>query len=686
MKNPTTAFYPPLLFVLAFGALCFAYQYHNILFKRPQSVHKWRQADGASFALNYYQGGMNPLDPQVHNLTSDQGTTGKCYPSEMPWLYYLVACLYKVFGYHEWLFRAMNTMLFFIGLFFLFRTVRLLVQDVFWAIAIPLLLFTSPLVVFYANNFTVNTSALALTLVAWYFLVRYLLQPERKWFRVALLFFFLAASLKVTALFSLAGCGAVYLWGLFRAERPRLFDKQSGFIIFVPAVVIILAAYLVFAGLYNKRHDCTYFSTSIFPLWSLQPGEVQYVLHNMRHIWLKDYFHVSVLVLLAAAFIYTLWARRRGIAAITVCTLVTAGLSAVYFVLQFRQFGDHDYYMVDVFILPALILLHALYMLRAQFPRLLHALPLKIAFGVLLLLNVYYAAGRSAARYDEPVNDFEANKDFYTVTPYLRQLGITPRDTVIAIPDFSHVSLYLMNQKGWTEYVDMRLNKGEPIRYNADSVSVQASISKGARYLVLNGIEALYRKPYLQSFATSLIGRYNRVLVFDLQANVKNFSLAQRKIRCRYFCDAEILTDDKQSYRGLPDSVHFAYGQTQTDSLAYSGKYACVLNRQNPYGMTIKLANVQRGESIKINAWRKTGGKAQGALIISADSTFYDNQYEEGEVSEDGWQKISKELFIPASLSGKELVIYLYCEGEGPILFDDFEVTWYEDIQKNLPF
>lgn len=685
MKKPTSAFYPTLLFVLAFAALCFAYRYHEILFKRPQSVHKWRQADGASIALNYYQEGMNLFSPQVHNLTSEQGTSGKCYPSEMPWLYYLVACLYKIFGYHEWLFRALNTFLFFIGLFYLFKTLRLLVRDVFWSVAVPLLLFTSPLVVFYANNFTVNASALGLTLVAWHYLVRYFLQAEKKIFFLSLLFFFLAASLKVTALFSLAGCGVVYLSGLFRKERPLLFGKESRFLLLVPAIFLILGAYLLFVNHYNKMHDCTYFSTSIFPLWSLHADEIQYVLHNMRYLWLQDYFHLSVLVFLAAAFVYTLFANRHGISALTVCMLVTALLSVIYFILQFRQFGDHDYYMLDLYILPPLILLHSFYLMGVQFPRLLRALPLKIGFAAFLLLNIYYAAGRSAARYKAPVNDFEANKDFYSISPYLRQLGISPADTVIALPDYSHVSLYLMNQKGWTEYVDMRLNKSEPVPYNADSASLQASIRKGARYLILNGVEELYRKPHLQPFATHLIGKYTRILVFDLERRAQNFSLAQRKIKCRYFCDAEILTEDKQSYRGVPDSVPFAYGQTRTDSLAYSGKYACVLNGRNPYGMTIKLFNVRPGESIKISAWRKTGGKSQGTLIASADSTFYDNQHKEGELSAGGWQKITKELFIPDSLAGKELVIYLYCEGEGPVLFDDLEVIWYDDVQRHLP-
>ena len=47
------------LFFVALIMVAYFYSYHEIVFKRPQSVHQWRQSDCASIALNYHQGHMN---------------------------------------------------------------------------------------------------------------------------------------------------------------------------------------------------------------------------------------------------------------------------------------------------------------------------------------------------------------------------------------------------------------------------------------------------------------------------------------------------------------------------------------------------------------------------------------------------------------------------------------------------
>jgi len=210
MSNPLKK-YPALLFAALLGVVALYYNYQEIVFKRPQSIHKWRQADGASLALNYYKGGMHFFQPRVHNLTSDGGRSGAASTSEMPVLYYTVACLYKVFGYHEWIYRGLNTLIFFMGLLFLFRTLLYILKDMYWAAAIPLLLFSSPVIVYYANNFLVNSSALAFTLVGWYYFMRFLFENEKKWIYRSLIFFFLAGAFKVTALLSLIAIMGIYI-------------------------------------------------------------------------------------------------------------------------------------------------------------------------------------------------------------------------------------------------------------------------------------------------------------------------------------------------------------------------------------------------------------------------------------------------------------------------------------------
>ena len=70
-----------IIFITALALVAIFYDYQDIVFKRPQSVHKWRQSDCASIALNYYQDGMCKLHSETHNLTSDGGTSGKSLAS-----------------------------------------------------------------------------------------------------------------------------------------------------------------------------------------------------------------------------------------------------------------------------------------------------------------------------------------------------------------------------------------------------------------------------------------------------------------------------------------------------------------------------------------------------------------------------------------------------------------------------
>ena len=91
----------------------------NIIPLRPQSVHQWAQCDRASVALNYYQDDMNLFLPRVHNLDNGSGITGL----EFPFVNYSVAILYKFFGYHEWMYRALMLLIFSFGMISLAKVV-----------------------------------------------------------------------------------------------------------------------------------------------------------------------------------------------------------------------------------------------------------------------------------------------------------------------------------------------------------------------------------------------------------------------------------------------------------------------------------------------------------------------------------------------------------------------------------
>ena len=92
-----------LLFILAMLALSIFYNYHEILFLRPQAIHQWRQADCLSFTSNYSHGNSF-LQPSVHNL-GDDGSRNTA--SAFPLIYYLVGQLWKIFGPWEFMYRLL---------------------------------------------------------------------------------------------------------------------------------------------------------------------------------------------------------------------------------------------------------------------------------------------------------------------------------------------------------------------------------------------------------------------------------------------------------------------------------------------------------------------------------------------------------------------------------------------------
>jgi len=677
--------YSAILFIIILISVSFFYNYHKIAFKRPQSVHKWRQSDCASIALNYYQGGMKFFKPETHNLTSDDGTSGKCFTSEIPILYYTIASFYTIFGYHEYIYRIFNTLLFFLGLFFLFRLLHYLLKDTFWSISLTLLIFTSPVLVYYGNNYLSNSSALSFSIIGWYYFIRFSLESKPKWFYISMVVFLIAAALKITALFSVFAIIGIYILELFGyekfKEKGKLFNQNIRFLFPIILIFIIIGSWILYARNYNQEHTCAYFSTTIFPIWDLDKTAINGVLDNIRNIWIYQYFNKSVLLFLAICFLFIVIYFRKNNKLLIYSVLFILTEIIVYIILQFWTFADHDYYTINMYILPVLIIIGTFDVLKRNFNKIFSSPISKVAFLVFLVFNIYYAHQKINERYKGWMNDYSENKDIYSITPYLRQIGISSNDTVISIPDASHVSLYLMNQKGWTEYTDERFDRETKIHYNQDSIGIQHSIDKGAKYLIVNGIKELYKKIYLHSYCTNLTGHYNNVLIFNLKSRKENFCLKKKTIDKKFNCNAELLSSDKQFFISEIDSTLFQFGTTRSDKFAHGGKYSSKIDANSPYGMTIKFKNLKNGENFAIYVWRKTNGKSKHGLIASSSPIpYYNSEYKILETDSNGWEKIFMEFFIPAELTNQELVIYVYNPDTDPVYFDDLEIISYKSI------
>ncbi len=679
-----------VLFLFLLCATAYWYGYHEILLMKPQSVHTWRQSDCASLALNYYQHGMIYFHPQVHNLTSDGGTTGYCSTSEAPLLYYTVAILYKIFGYHDFIFRLLNTLIFLSGLFFLFRLLLDLLNDTFWAIALSLFFFTAPVLVYYGNNYLTNSSAFAFSLTGWCYFMRFKITRDYKQFGFSLFLLLVAAAMKVTALFSLfaiAGALIIEMTGITAFSlNEKLFKGPIRYLIPIATVITITTTWLLYARHYNRLHDCTYFSTTIFPIWDLDKDGIRAVWDSVRLTWLPHYFHVSARWFIVLCLL-TVLVNFRNVDRLLLCTLlmILVGVFA-YVLLQFWTFADHDYYTIDMYILPVVAVLCAFDLLRRHKQKIFRSLVFKILFLVFLGINVHHAKTIMNLRYEGHWNDFKKWQDLYTAEQQLAAMGVNQNDTIIFIPDASHFSLYLLNRKGWTEYKDERFNRGERILYNRSVEGIESSIAKGADYMIVYGMEPFYHKPYLQQFCGNLAGQYRNIFVFKLSKSENHFSLGEREIKMTVSCDAERTTADEMYFIGSNDSILFEYGTRKSSEFARSGVYSIKLDAQLPYGMTIRFPGVEFGESFKVSAWRKCKKQNTGSIVVSASDAklFYRNEFEIAGKDSSGWERIQAEIFAPFELAGGEMIVYLLNPEAVPVYFDDLHITRYESQRQRL--
>jgi 4-amino-4-deoxy-L-arabinose transferase-like glycosyltransferase len=457
---------------------------------------------------------MNFFKPEVMFQISDGGTSGYTV-GECPILYYFIAILWKVFGYSDFTYRLLNTIIFFVGLVALYKTAFHFLKNHFWSTFIPILLFTSPVVTYYAANYLTDTTAIALILIGWNYIIKFICHNKNRTFYTAFFFFTIAGLIKVTALLSVMALLGIILYSTIKKNNRFFptnlkFDIKKGIVVTMMFGIII--AWYLFAINYNKSHKAyaadgnTYFSTNTFPIWNLDKQDIIDITHEITNHWSNEYYHYSVYFLFLALFLVFTFFIKKTNPFLTTITMLVLGGTILFCLLWYFAFAQHDYYIINLLILPVFMFIAVLEFLNRTYPKISNSLLTKVALSILLLFNINYAKGKLKERYLGEANEYKNYKDVHSITPYLRELGIHSDDKVISLPDHTPCyTLYLMNQPGWSQ-----------INFRNDSAQVKEYIQLGAKYLILTDAEPLTRA-CLQPFLKNKIGEFGKVKIFKLQ-------------------------------------------------------------------------------------------------------------------------------------------------------------------------
>ena len=518
-----------IIFIVSFIIISFCYNYHNILFKENSSIHQWRQADCLSITQNFYKENLPIHKPKIHHIGDEIGKRGVA--SEFPIIYYVVGNIWKITGRSEAIFRGINLIITFLGLLYLFRLFFKQFNKLIPSLFLAFLIFTSPIYVFYSNNFLADASALSIVFIGWYHFYNYYKNKGEKYLVYCLLLFLFAGLLKVSSLLSFFAIGGVFLFELISPfkgrENEKLFKRyQIGYFILV---FVIIASWYSYAIWYSESEKNTYvFLKSILPIWELGPERISETFSKFFSIQVPRIFNSGIHISTLLIFVFNMFNFNRINKFLSTVNLLLFIGVICFFLLFYQVFDIHDYYLINTLIFYLFTWFNFFTFLQKH-TKWFSSIIFKSITAAALLFLVFISSVHIRHRYD--VNDVIAQagldyiskhdkkvlgwyqfdydknmKAFNTITPYLRELGINREDVVMVLGDQSiNISLYNMDQIGFTNYCDVREYPNQ----------VELAKSFGAKYLFISEYKVL-DFPQYQPYMNNKIGKYKNILIFRI--------------------------------------------------------------------------------------------------------------------------------------------------------------------------
>ena len=444
----------------------------------PAHIHAWTQSDRYALAVGFTENGYDFFHPATLNLKpryeaaipleDPQGITSVDFPI----IEYLAALLMGIYGQPApWIFRTLMLLLGLSGLFFWFRFLREVGVNYGLSLSGLLLAFAAPVFTYYLNGFIPSTSALAMSLVALYLFVRYLRFEKINFLITALIFLTLAALIRKPFVMGVLGCAGVFVL-IFWKEKSKLG-------IVLPGLFTALAV-VGFYHIYNKFLSFTYGSLFISDLMPADAFSETIQLIRMSWAnWKLTYFSLPAWIWICIAIsglVFKGFGDKTN-KVIGFSALLWLAASGLYFLAMARQFPAHDYYFLDSFFLPLLILLglglHWLSKIKKPFQWgiliiafALNGWMLKQSYAIQSERNSF----KSWDRKEISRLNFEGGADL------LAEASVPPDAKILVLDAYTtNIPLLLLERKGYTVINTTEENLRQAMEWDFDFIAIQNS-------------------------------------------------------------------------------------------------------------------------------------------------------------------------------------------------------------------
>lgn len=454
--------YQEFLLVFTILFLTSVFLHRSYLNEFPRYIHAWTQSDRYALALGFTENGLDPFHPQTFNLRPDPffkpvEETG-ITPVDPPIPEYLVASVMKLTGSKSpAIFRVYSILVSCLGISFLYLLLK--EKNVHLALRTGVLgfVFFSPVFFYYSSGFIPSVTAVAATFSGIYFFY----SDTHRNRTVAIILFLSAAMVRAPFVAPLIIAGLIH----FREERK-----------WKPAIAAFFVLLAVF--LWNQHLGDLYGSLFLRKLMHARNLEelTEYfnvAVNNWKFTWFTGWhylFFVSILLM----FLF-LRKKDRTNDSLPLFTSAWLFFSAVYYVLMQSQFQAHDYYFLDSFFVPLVLLV---VYLTSSINTAKKALQAGIVISVLIFVSLAAWSNHNVQQERRTTGSWDRTdiscQNFSGGESLLDSLKV-PKDARILVLDGYTINapLILLNRKGYSIINTKKDILEDALDWNYDYVVMQ---------------------------------------------------------------------------------------------------------------------------------------------------------------------------------------------------------------------
>lgn len=446
--------------LIALAGVFIQFRYMN---EFPVYYHAWAQDDRYALALGFLDNHFDLLHPQtmIYNkqfpgwweTASDNTITAVDFPIHE----YNVALLMKLTGSTSpWVFRCWTLIFSLLGVFFLYQTAFQVTASRIKSLLVATFALSSPVYAFYFNGFLPGIPAFAFGIIGFYFYFIFIKANTLKHFNWSIALITLSTLMRTTF--------AIGLIALLCFEHLRILRKESvlkGKVLPILVSVFVIGAYL----LWNRHLRSLYgslFLSELMPPESL--FDAKEILQEAKETWQFHYFqklqYIVFLSVAALSFLFGFLNGFRDAKSKKTPSQVTYlwWLPTIYLfgcllftVAMMQQLPQHDYYFIDTFLFPILLIL-TLLLKPIQIPEKPWAKTmayLSVAcLCVLMLIGTWQTQKERRSGYDMASLCHDSFKDSDLL---LDSIGVPREAKIIALYAYPQNGPFIqMGRKGYT--------------------------------------------------------------------------------------------------------------------------------------------------------------------------------------------------------------------------------------------